>query len=215
MSDDDDPLNYTDPSGQVSISLSQPTWFPQQRRLDVVRLARLTRLLLRLMRQPFSEISLMFVSKGVIQQLNTEHRGLEKPTDVLSFPLCEWSERVRIDDSLSARYDDDLLLISRDDKQQEPQGPSDGPPVLLGDVVICPEVALQNAESIGQSVDREVVFLLVHGMLHLLGHDHMQPDEEDIMTGEQKKVFDWLDSALGGNYLQEHSLWGRQPGCQA
>jgi len=83
--------------------------------------------------------------------LNREHLGSEGPTDVLAFPV-------------------DLL-------GEVP----DGSPVLLGDVVLCPAVAAGQASDHSREVDAELSFLLVHGILHLLGHDHADPEERVVM----------------------------------
>ncbi len=97
------------------------------------------------------EITLTFVERAEIAALNVEHLGGEGPTDVLSFPL-------------------DAQLAPHDVAPQ-------GVPVLLGDVVICPAVAAQQAPDHAGTLDDELALLVVHGVLHVLGHDHADPDE--------------------------------------
>ena len=113
-----------------------------------------------------AELSLWFVDEGEIAVLNEEHLGEEGPTDVLSFPL--------------------------DTSDDEPF--AEGMPLLLGDVFICPAVAARNApEHRGThaplhtgSVDDELALLIVHGVLHILGYDHFEPDEEAAMQSRER-----------------------------
>ena len=72
---------------------------------------------------------------------------------------------------------------------------------MIGDIVISPEDALRNAENIGHSLDRETCFLLVHGFLHLCGHDHEEPEQERLMLEQQKLVMDYLET------VADQPLW--------
>lgn len=110
------------------------------------------------------EISLSFVSKEEIHSLNKLYRNVDNHTDVLSFPLVE--------------YFDDL------DTDED---------VLLGDVVICPEKAYEQAEEYGHSQERELVYLFVHSVLHLLGYDHMDEEEKAQMRACEEKVMTALE----------------------
>ncbi|MFW2333617.1 rRNA maturation RNase YbeY [Ilumatobacter sp.] len=101
------------------------------------------------------ELTLTFVDRGEIAALNAEHMGRAEPTDVLSFPLDAGEAVV-------------------------PAGP-----VLLGDVVICPAVAADAAPNHAGSVDDELALLTVHGVLHVLGHDHADPDERAEMRARE------------------------------
>jgi probable rRNA maturation factor len=98
---------------------------------------------------PSAELGVEFVGERRIRTLNREHRGKDQVTDVLSFPLEEAGEH------LGAAEDGD-----------------DGPPRLLGDVVVCVRQALRQARADALPEDFELAVLLVHGTLHLLGHDH-------------------------------------------
>ncbi len=108
------------------------------------------------------ELNLLFVGTESIHELNRDHMGKDQPTDVLSFPLDD---------------DDDL--------------PGE---TLLGDVVVCPSVAVTNApEHAGQghhsgSPDDEMALLVVHGVLHVLGYDHMNDDEAEVMEALEQTV---------------------------
>ncbi len=122
------------------------------------------------------ELTLTFVDRDEIAALNEEHLGKVGPTDVLSFPL-----------------DDD---------------PSDvaAGPVLLGDVVICPGVAAEAAAGHAGTVDDELALLTVHGVLHVLGHDHAEPDERAVMQAaelEHLRTHHWNGPAPAG-FRQEH-----------
>ncbi len=105
------------------------------------------------------ELTLTFVDADEIAELNVEHMGKAGPTDVLSFPL-----------------DADLLADPAGLDGVEGWGP-----LLLGDVVICPSVAAANAPTHAGTLDDELALLVVHGILHVLGHDHAEPDETTTM----------------------------------
>ena len=107
-----------------------------------------------------AEVSVQFVDDVTIKDLNKDHRGLAKPTDVLSFGQLEGMEMPRVP----------------------------GEPVLLGDVVISLERALDQAADYGHSLQREVGFLTAHGTLHLLGYDHGTPEEERVMMEMTEEV---------------------------
>jgi probable rRNA maturation factor len=125
------------------------------------------------------ELTLTFVDRDEIAALNREHLGKDGPTDVLSFPL------------------------DADDEDRQP-----GVPVLLGDVVVCPAVAAEQAAAHAGTVDNELALLVVHGVLHVLGHDHAQPDETALMRErelELLQVHHWRGEAPTG-FRQEHRL---------
>lgn len=104
------------------------------------------------------ECAVLLVDTETIAQLNHDHMGHEGPTDVLAFPIDEPGESVV------------------------------GPPAILGDVVLCPAVALAQAHANGVSVDDELGMLTVHGILHLLGWDHRDPEEEHAMFGRTAEL---------------------------
>ncbi len=111
------------------------------------------------------EISVMLTDNEEIRRLNAEHREIDRATDVLSFPMFD--------------YDEEGNLI---------KDPGEQGPLCLGDIVISLERAAEQAEEYGHSFRREVGFLTVHSMLHLLGYDHMTPEEETEMFGYQREI---------------------------
>lgn len=120
-----------------------------------------------------AQISITLVDNEAIRQINAEHRGIDKATDVLSFPMLEFDENGIAED---AELD------------------SDGELVLLGDIVISMERAREQSIEFGHSLRREVAFLTAHSMLHLLGYDHVDdPDGEEIMCGKQEAVLRGLN----------------------
>ncbi len=127
-----------------------------------------------------SELSLLFVDESAMADLNERHMGKSGPTDVLAFPI-----------------DDDGLEPGRwpDNGTAGPDRPPldlDEVPSLLGDVVVCPAVAAAQApEHAGKpqhagTVDDEIALLVVHGILHILGHDHAEPDETAAMQAKEQ-----------------------------
>lgn len=103
------------------------------------------------------EVSITFVDKGEIHKLNKEFRNVDRPTDVLSFPM-----------------DEDFFI--------------EGVDTMLGDIVICMDVANDQAKDFGHSLDREIMYLTAHSMLHLLGYDHLEEDEKTHMRAREKEV---------------------------
>ena len=116
---------------------------------------------------------LNFVDKEKIQELNKEYRQKDKPTDVISFRMLENGLQNKINKK-NYPYDYD-----RDKKK-----------VFIGEVYICYDVAVSQSEEYGHSIDREVCFLAVHGLLHLLGLDHEAEFERAIMFDLQDKTME-------------------------
>ncbi|MFF0493563.1 rRNA maturation RNase YbeY [Nocardia sp. NPDC004068] len=119
---------------------------------------------------PAAELSMVLVDLDTMADLHMRWMDLPGPTDVMSFPMDELEPGGRPDSA-------------------EP-GPS-----MLGDIVLCPEFAAGQAEKAGHSVDHELALLTVHGILHLLGYDHAEPEEEKEMFGLQARLLaDWYES---------------------
>lgn len=119
-----------------------------------------------------AEVSVTIVDNEAIREINNETRNIDAPTDVLSFPMLYFDEEGNIVDS---DYD------------------MDGDCILLGDIVISAERAKSQAEEFGHSYIREIAFLTVHSMLHLLGYDHVDdPEGERIMFKKQEEILDML-----------------------
>ena len=106
-----------------------------------------------------AEVSLSIVDKDEIHILNRDYRDVDRPTDVLSFPLDEEG------------FDQD-----------------GNPILLLGDIVICLDVAKEQAEDFGHSLEREMMYLICHSTLHLLGYDHIEEDDKIEMRAKEKEV---------------------------
>jgi probable rRNA maturation factor len=123
-----------------------------------------------------AELTLLFVDEATMAELNQRFMGHEGPTDVLAFPI-----------------DDDDVATGR-----SPDGSTSGPdrapdsevPLLLGDVVVCPAVAARNAPTHAGTYDDEVALLVVHGILHVLGMDHAEPEEAAAMQARERELLD-------------------------
>ncbi len=122
------------------------------------------------------EVSLSFVGEDEIRELNKEYRDTDKVTDVLSFPTVDNPERGVIDlASHASDLNPETWLLN------------------LGDIIICLSRAKQQAKEYGHSLKREVAFLSLHSLLHLLGYDHMNQADEEQMTAVQNAVLDKLN----------------------
>lgn len=140
------------------------------------------------------EVELTLCADPEMERLNFDHMGERGPTDVLSFPLHEWS--IDGDGAHSHLADDDGL------------GPP-GAPLLLGDVVIDVDQAVRQAAEGGWSVPEELVLLAIHGTLHLLGHDHADIDEEGRMRAAERDVLHTLHRRHREVSWQPGSLFDR------
>lgn len=120
------------------------------------------------------EVSLSVVSEEVIRETNRDFRQIDKVTDVLSFPLVEFDGKSPAEAVAEGDIDPDTGEV------------------CLGDVIICYQRAKEQAKEYGHSLERELGFLTVHSMLHLLGYDHMDPDEEVIMSEKQKMILEGI-----------------------
>lgn len=144
--------------------------------IDVARWVGLVELVLEAEQVPTgTEVSLLFVEEQTVAELNEHFLGRTGPTDVLAFPI-----------------DDDVVPGGRRPDEGGrgpgvPSGPS-GPPTLLGDVVVCPAVAVRQAAERGRPLDEEVALLVVHGTLHLLNYDHAEPAESTAMRRREQEL---------------------------
>lgn len=110
---------------------------------------------------PDAELAILFVDEAAMEQLHLQWMDEPGPTDVLSFPMDE--------------------LRPGSEEHPTPAG-------LLGDIVVCPQVAIAQAEAAGHSPLEEMLLLTTHGILHLLGFDHAEPDDEKEMFGLQRDI---------------------------
>lgn len=142
--------------------------------IDDEALVRLGRHVLeRLFVHPESELSIILVDIEAMEKLHIEWMDEPGPTDVLSFPMDELRPGTAARPTASG---------------------------ILGDVVLCPEVARTQADNAGHSMEEELLLLTTHGMLHLLGFDHAEPEEEKEMFGLQRQL---LADFLGGSAPRE------------
>lgn len=131
------------------------------------------------------ELDLSIVSNEDIQALNRDYRGLDKPTDVLSFALTEVTSEfdvdfAHLDLTEEAEETEDLEETEFEDEEAIPQH--------LGDIIISYPRAQEQAQDYGHSLDRELAFLAVHGFLHLNGYDHQTEEEAQEMFRIQEEV---------------------------
>lgn len=146
--------------------------------IDARRIRKLTQVCLKSLGVEDRELSVSFVNSAAIRILNRDFRGKDKATDVLSFPQEAFTRP--------------LLPRLRRAGQRATRRQAPSP---LGDVVISLPEAAANARGIGQSLDREVAFLIVHGVLHLCGHDHEKKADERVMLSAQKALMATLEAS--------------------
>lgn len=122
------------------------------------------------------KVNLKFVSPEEVRTLNKTTRGIDRVTDVLSYPYTN----VKVGQKLKLK--DYICDIDPTDHK-----------LLLGDIVLCVERAKEQAKEYGHSVKREICFLFCHAMLHLMGYDHIKPEDEKIMTAKQAEILNSLN----------------------
>ena len=115
------------------------------------------------------EISLSFVSLDEIHELNRMYRNVDRPTDVLSFPMFESTKEL-----------EEACKVGREE----------GMTISLGDVVICMDKIRQQAEEFGHSQERETAYLFTHSVLHLLGYDHESEEEKRQMRQREEEIME-------------------------
>ncbi len=135
----------------------------RKRPLDLARIERTATSLLAATGRPGASLSISFVGDRAMQRLNAEHRGKDRTTDVLSFPMYE------------------PFSVPKRPQAHESE-------LLIGDVVISVDVAARQADDYDASLDDEIERLLVHAVAHLLGHDHEEPAERKKMLREERRL---------------------------
>lgn len=120
------------------------------------------------------DLSVSVVTGEEIQSINNEFRGIDKVTDVLSFPQFASNDELL----------DDLLDLSESVDEDDVLG------TMLGDVVICYDKAASQAEEYGTGIKRELVYLFVHSIFHLFGYDHMVEEDKVVMRAREEKVME-------------------------
>lgn len=123
-----------------------------------------------------AEVNLVLTTDQEIQKINLEFRNIDRPTDVLSFPMIEYA--------LPGTFD---FLEDREDCFHPETGE-----LILGDIVISKDRVISQAKEYGHTIKREYAFLIAHSMLHLIGYDHIDEDERNRMEDRQKRILDGL-----------------------
>lgn len=159
---------YIETEGEISFSF------------DVEEVARLVvDAALDIVRCPYeSEIDLLLTHDKEIHEMNREHRGIDRPTDVLSFPMLEFT------------IPGDFSGI--DEEAEDIFNPESGE-LMLGDIVISADRVLAQADEYGHSPRREYAFLIAHSILHLCGYDHMEEDERAVMEEKQREIMEKIN----------------------
>ncbi len=130
---------------------------------------------------PGTELSISFIDDAAIAQLNERYRGKQGPTDVLSFEC---------DDIADACTDTERVEV-----------------LTLGDIVIAPDVATRQASEFGTTFEEEISLLIVHGILHLCGYDHIQDDEARVMEAREDVILgQWRAYRANDNYSPRDSF---------
>ena len=124
-----------------------------------------------------AEVSLTLVDNNRIHDINKEFRDIDRPTDMLSFPMVE--------------YDDagEFAFLEDEDDCFNPETGE----LMLGDIIISLDKVEEQAIAYGHSFTREYAFLIAHSMLHLMGYDHMTDDDASIMEAKQRAILDNLN----------------------
>ena len=122
------------------------------------------------------EVNLLLTMNDEIQQMNREFRSIDRPTDVLSFPMIEYD------------VPGDFSFLEDSDTCFHPESGE----LMLGDIEISIEKVIAQAEEYGQSVEREYAFLIAHSMLHLFGYDHIEDHERVVMEAKQREIMSLL-----------------------
>ena len=125
-----------------------------------------------------AEVNLTLTDNDGIHAINKEFRQIDRPTDVLSFPMLDYETP-----------GDFSFLEEEDNNDFNP----DTGEALLGDIIISVDKVMEQAENFGHSIEREYAFLITHSMLHLFGYDHMEEDEAKVMEEKQKDILNKMN----------------------
>lgn len=120
------------------------------------------------------EVSLVFVDNEEIKEINNDTRGINKETDVLSFPMLEYEDK-KVFKEMYSNYKFSPIDF-------------DGEELVLGDIVLSLEKAMEQSEEYNHSYEREASYLVVHSVLHLLGYDHMEEEDKKVMRSREEEI---------------------------
>lgn len=124
-----------------------------------------------------AQVNVLITGEDEIHEINLQQRGIDRATDVLSFPMAEYE----VPGDFGFLEDEGMDYFDPDSGE-----------LLLGDIVICAERVTAQAREYGHSIKREYAFLLTHSMLHLMGFDHMEEEEAAVMEQKQREILDQL-----------------------
>ena len=130
-----------------------------------------------------TEVNVLLTGNGEIHTANKEFRGIDRPTDVLSFPMVDYE------------FPSDFSCV---DKNPESYLNPETDELLLGDIMISVDKVYEQADEYGHSRKREFAFLIAHSMLHLLGYDHIDEAERKVMEVKQEAILDALGMTRNG-----------------
>ena len=141
--------------------------------VDDIALVKLARFALSALRvHPQADLSIVLIDPDTMTALHVKHMGLPGPTDVMSFPM---------------------------DELHEPGSDEEYTTGDLGEIYLCPQVIAEQAPDNGRRPDEEAQYLLIHGLLHLLGHDHVEPEERAVMFALNDRIIaDWEAARVRG-----------------
>jgi len=121
-----------------------------------------------------NEVSVIFIDNEEIREINLKHRGIDKVTDVLSFPMLDYPQnKVFKDVYVNYKFDQSDLYDNK---------------LVIGDVALSLEKAIEQSEEFGHSFIRECAYLTVHSILHLLGYDHIEETPKNIMRKREEEI---------------------------
>lgn len=123
-------------------------------------------------------VYVLLTDNDTIHAINKEHRGIDQPTDVLSFPMHEYP--------VPADFSD--IEVTDPDAFHPDSGE-----LILGDIILSMDKVTEQSDRFGHSVTRELAFLVAHSMLHLMGYDHMEEEERKIMEAKQEEILNLCD----------------------
>ncbi|MBS6006452.1 MAG: rRNA maturation RNase YbeY [Clostridium baratii] len=126
-----------------------------------------------------TEISMLFVDNEEIREINNDTRGIDRATDVLSFPMLDYEDKKVFKEMYKDKEFNETFM--------------DGEELVLGDIVLSLERALEQSEEYNHSFTREACYLVVHSVLHLLGYDHMEDEDKKIMRKREEEILGKLD----------------------
>ena len=145
-----------------------------------------------------TEVNVLLTGNEEIHEANKEFRGIDRPTDVLSFPMVDYD------------FPSDFSYV---EENPESYINPETDELLLGDIMISVDKVYEQANEYGHSREREFAFLIAHSMLHLLGYDHIDEEERKVMEEKQEAILDALGITRIGGWYEKEDISYRITGC--